>query len=455
MGCGPSVGVAHNAASEQDRSLALALVERFPTLDDQTATVILNQNGGSLEQATEQMNRAPNDETKTMRRPPSRDGASEARNNGGSSEVSNLGVVSLSDEELSELMVWCSANNVAPQFQAVQALAGLSAQTPHQLRIAEAGGIERLIKLAKETKEREIETHALHTLANLGLADENHGLLLEKGALELFIAKLKSQHTSIQREAARGLANSCYRNEQAELRVANDAHGALEALIDLTASTDPSVQCEAVAAIANLARNGRVQQSITDPSNGGGWRKMLLLLRSSIAEVQRQAARVFGNLSIAEENKTRIVDANGVQPLVFCLQTACLLPTAGLAALAIANLCSFEPNREKVLAHGALPSLLELLSARAPTTMPTSSSSSPLVLDSETQSQSIESQFQAGRALLHILDSATPQFKTELVQMEVLPRLIAMAHSQSMQVRVLSHKLLSKFSSLRGISSSI
>jgi hypothetical protein len=128
---------------------------------------------------------------------------------------------------------------------------------------------------------------------------------------------------------------------------------------------------------------------------------------------------------------------------------ASTINATGLAALAIANLCSHEPNRAKIIAHGALPSLLELLSARVP--LP----SSQLESDEEVQAQSIESQFQAGRALLHILDSATPQFKTELVQMELLPRLIAMANSQSMQVRVLSHKLLSKFSSLRGSSSTI
>ena len=98
------------------------------------------------------------------------------------------------------------------------------------------------------------------------------------------------------------------------------------------------------------------------------------------------------------------------------------------------------------LAHGALPSLLELL---APSVRPGGSAAEEVLGEED------DSQFQAGRALLHILDSADAQFKTELVQMEVVPRLISMAHSPTMHVRLLSHKLLAKLATVRGVSSTL
>merc|ERR1719230_994006 len=106
------------------------------------------------------MKAAPNDQDTTAKRAPEADPAQDTS--------------SISEEELAELMAWCTSDQEAPQFRAAQALADLSAHSANQVRIVEAGGVEKLLQLAEGERDPEIQLRAVRALANLGLADENH-----------------------------------------------------------------------------------------------------------------------------------------------------------------------------------------------------------------------------------------------------------------------------------------
>ena len=107
-----------------------------------------------------------------------------------------------------------------------------------------------------------------------------------------------------------------------------------------------------ICAQRNLPYQLRIMAAAEDLESLGKfqWQSVFHLLHSQHKdnsgqlEVQRQAVRFIGNLSIHERNKASLVAEGVVEPLFLALQLG-EAEAVRLAALAVANLSTLEKNR--------------------------------------------------------------------------------------------------------------
>jgi len=407
----------------KDNDNLQALTEMFPTLKEETLRSILASCKGDIDKSIEELLKIPQDEIDVKKRPPTGSGGVSVSDGMDPLENSLDGNPdTIHSGELNQLLQWCASKQIDPRFQAVQALADLSAHPQNQVKIVEGGGVPALIKLAQLEQPLEVQKCATAALANLALDDRNQPVMLKEKTCPVLCKLLGAKSNPVvQEQACRAVANICYQSCDVELTLLKE--GALESLIALVQSPVSSLQCEAIAALANLARNEDVQLKVLECKE---WEVLFHMLRSPVEEIQRQAARTIGNLSIAETNKSKIVAAGCLKPLIYCLQMSASEDVVRVATMAVANLSTLESNRGTIVEEAGIELIIDLFG------------------------RSRDTKIQASRCLLHLLDGSDDQFKIEVVQSGVLVKLMVMARDDDSEVRFLAAKLIAILSQIKG-----
>jgi len=332
----------------------------------------------------------------------------------------------ISSTDLRHLVEWGQSGGEEAEYQAAVALADLSILEQNQKKIMNLG-LDLLLKLTSSSNE-DVQRYTLCACANLALNVENQKPILDKGFLPILSKAMANSPNELKEETARALANLIYQNEYAEDLVFKE--GLVPHLVRSIEEGHEQLQCEALAALANLSRNSKIQGLILKSENCN-WPSVMGLLRSTHEDLQNQAARFHANISIHPDNKELIVENGGLPPLLYCLQMGGKVAQR-LAAMAFANLSSHEANRSKIVDAGAAPPLLEMLA------------SDP------------EGQLEGCRALCNILSTSGDELKIQLVQKGLMGHLMALTEGDAvLELQILAAKILSYLlSSVQGLSSS-
>ncbi|KAL5493096.1 hypothetical protein EMCRGX_G014221 [Ephydatia muelleri] len=135
----------------------------------------------------------------------------------------------------------------------------------------------------------------------------------------------------------------------------------LEPLVHLLVSNDVEVQKAATLAISNFALHGPVQNKTTIVK-ASALPPLILLLSSSVADVQCNACGCITTLATTESNKVEVVAQGGIPPLLR-LTKAEDIRVLRNAAGALLNLTHIEGNREQLVRSGGVPVFVHLLTS--------------------------------------------------------------------------------------------
>jgi hypothetical protein len=201
-----------------------ALIEMFPTLKEEVLHKVLADCEGNIDKSIEELLAIPEDENDVKKRPVSFRDTGNGGAGGDAVDPLEMSMDGNPDTihtgELTQLLQWCASKEIDPRFQAVQALADLSAHPQNQLKIVEGGGVRALVKLAQSDQPLEVQNCAAAALANLALDDRNQPTLLKEKVCPLFCKLLGTKRTPVvQEQACRAIANLCYQSNEVELEV--------------------------------------------------------------------------------------------------------------------------------------------------------------------------------------------------------------------------------------------
>jgi len=223
----------------------------------------------------------------------------------------------ITDKDISELRTLHVHIHVASpdlQKRAACLLANLAENESNQETIVKEGGLDLLVPLMKSS-DSEVQRLAVHSLANLSVNAKNRAQIIKAEALPVLISMLSSPILEAQRQSAKTLANLAVETEHSEVneKAALAKAGVIPPLLELASqNAQPGIQCEAVAAIGNLAVNDENEKMIVEL---GGLEVLKSPLSSPAAECQRQAARSVANLTVSLHTKLAAREA-GLIPIL-------------------------------------------------------------------------------------------------------------------------------------------
>lgn len=131
--------------------------------------------------------------------------------------------------------------------------------------------------------------------------------MAEEGGVEMLVRLLAEPSDTVQRQAAKALANLGVHKEN-KIRISSK--GAVPPLIGLIISGTVSVQIEAVAALANLAVNGEDLLTLRCGTGTGTGALSLLCMHNAVS-----ISRV-GAFPAADANEKIIAEHGGIEPIV-------------------------------------------------------------------------------------------------------------------------------------------
>jgi len=171
-----------------------------------------------------------------------------------------------------------------------------------------------------------------------------------------FIAKFESSDPFEQEKSAISLRESTRTDENA--RISFCTPRLLQALRPLLNSSYEKVQMNAIAALVNLSL---AKQNKIKIVRSGIVPMVIDLLKGRLPESQEHAAGVIFSLSIEDDNKTTLGFLGALPPLMYCLTSSESERTWSDSALALYHLTLVHSNRVKLVKLGAVPPLLAAL----------------------------------------------------------------------------------------------
>ena len=250
----------------------------------------------------------------------------------------------------------------------------LASKSCHQDRVADAGVIPVLVQIISNfnSKQKEkphdpvaitssVARRAADAITNL--AHENHAIkstVRHDGGIPPLISLLHCVHdVKVQRAAAAALRTLAFKNPENKNQIVEE--GALKMLLFMVRSEDSSVHKEAVGVIGNLVHSSLpIKKRVLDE---GALQPVIGLLSSSCLESQREAALLLGQFAATEPkdyNMTRIVQRGAIAPLVEMLKNS----DPGLremAAFALGRLAQNTDNQIGICFGTGIGPLLKLL----------------------------------------------------------------------------------------------
>ena len=239
--------------------------------------------------------------------------------------------------------------------QATNALWHLAANEDNQTQIAQAGGLAPLVGLltTENATTQQYATAALESLAR-DHAD-NQVALAKAGAIAPLVDLLGCPSTETQRHAKGALLYVASENEASRNAVVQRLVGVLDA----RSAAAQMKACEALAVLA--ARSSDTRRTITAANAIAPLVRLLGDGRRVRADTpQERAAAVLADLAKFGENKSAIVEAGGVSPLVAMLESASPEATCHAAA-SLNQLAALGSNRPIIARANAIPPLVDLL----------------------------------------------------------------------------------------------
>ena len=263
--------------------------------------------------------------------------------------------------DLKQLIEWADSTDVEVQFQAAWSFADLAITEEVRDRIRSAGGIAPLVRLLSSHR-IEIQKCIISAVANLALCEVNQKLLVDEGVLIPLIAIAKtvctreSDDEETKLNIARALANLAYCNEKIEIETVEQ--GGLDPLIFLFQHGSEETRLEAVAALANLARNVSNQRKIVEV---GALKELVGVIKSTQQDnLLEQASRCLANISLNARNQDDLKESGATLALITMLPKA-NSDVQRLATMALANMSAYETMQAQVVSEGALTVLFDLI----------------------------------------------------------------------------------------------
>ncbi|CAN1766062.1 ARM REPEAT PROTEIN INTERACTING WITH ABF2, partial [Linum perenne] len=256
------------------------------------------------------------------------------------------------------------------------ALALIGIQSQHQQVIVDAGALPHLVSLLKRHK-----THGNFRLAFVvvrkaadaitNLSHENNSiktlvrfayLLCFKEWLKVAFHLLLSCLILLSQKCRDQLLEPCelwlLKMNRTKIRHIVELN-ALNTLVLMLQSDDPSIHFEAVGVIGNLVHSSpHIKQMVL---LAGALQPVICLLRSTCTESQREAALLLGQFSTIDSDcKVHIGQRGAIPPLIEMLESSDV-QLKEMSAFALGRLAQETHNQAGIVHHGGIEPLLQLL----------------------------------------------------------------------------------------------
>ncbi|CAN1766063.1 ARM REPEAT PROTEIN INTERACTING WITH ABF2, partial [Linum perenne] len=231
----------------------------------------------------------------------------------------------------------------------------------------------------------EVEKACAFALALIGIQSQHQQVIVDAGALPHLVSLLKRHKTHgnfrlafvVVRKAADAITNLSHENNSIKTLVRVEGGipplvelldsvepkivelNALNTLVLMLQSDDPSIHFEAVGVIGNLVHSSpHIKQMVL---LAGALQPVICLLRSTCTESQREAALLLGQFSTIDSDcKVHIGQRGAIPPLIEMLESSDV-QLKEMSAFALGRLAQETHNQAGIVHHGGIEPLLQLL----------------------------------------------------------------------------------------------
>eukprot|EP01125_Pyxidicula_operculata_P017002 TRINITY_DN5913_c0_g1_i4.p1 TRINITY_DN5913_c0_g1~~TRINITY_DN5913_c0_g1_i4.p1 ORF type:complete len:846 (+),score=211.06 TRINITY_DN5913_c0_g1_i4:587-3124(+) len=250
-----------------------------------------------------------------------------------------------------------SSADLETQEQAITTLVNLARNEDIRDEIRIKGGVKLIMEMIsnKETPDP-VKIGAIRAARCLTFSEANRELIVKLNGLETLLDIISSDYTNdeVVSNAVGVISNLCVYEEN-RLRV--KSKGGIDVIIKLLSSTSEKTQEECASALLNVSFTREIKDEIREK---GGIIKLLDLLRhSSFNVVKLASCSALFNLSISDENKSCIVENDGVRILIENL-TSEFDELSKSACGALHNIAILPEHRRTIVRCGAIGRLIKL-----------------------------------------------------------------------------------------------
>mmetsp|Transcript_27410 Transcript_27410/g.87833 ORF Transcript_27410/g.87833 Transcript_27410/m.87833 type:complete len:869 (-) Transcript_27410:75-2681(-) len=191
------------------------------------------------------------------------------------------------------------------RLHAVKVVANLAAETAHQMKIVEEGGLSSLLEIMHSCKDEPTRRIAAGAVANLGMNPEVQPMIIREGGLRLLVhLKDTTDDPQTLRMVAGAIANLCG-NASAQQRIYQD--GGVRALVDLSESMHQEVLSQVARGFANFAKCDKFGAMML--VEAGGVDAVVQFAACDIPAVKRHGELALAQLAVHAETAPHVDDS--------------------------------------------------------------------------------------------------------------------------------------------------